>query len=350
VKKIKEYLLGGHHPGQVGIEIECEGNGMRIVDNNTWTTEDDGSLRGPYPESRAEFILKRPIHGKDVQAAVALLVKELEGAEFNFSFRTSVHIHINCQELNQLQCARFVYCYLLLEDILMDKVGPGRKNNRFCLRHEDAEGMETVIRALGSPDWYVHMHADHFKYSSVNVCPLSKYGSIEFRAMEGNIDKERIHQWANVLLNIRNFSLKFDKINQIMEFVRVNGATAYAREAMGDMYEYFYSESTVNKVLRAASLTIDIPFTLTKSEKALEVKEKNKKGVVTGGGPKPQFLFDEMVGVPVNGAEIHGVNVREELLRMQHHQLEAAIRRARQEVAQNALHAPQPVIDPDLEF
>lgn len=37
--------------GDVGIEIECEGAGFRMIDTDTWTCEDDGSLRGKFPES-----------------------------------------------------------------------------------------------------------------------------------------------------------------------------------------------------------------------------------------------------------------------------------------------------------
>ncbi len=33
-------------PGDVGIEIECEGRNLGIVDSKYWSTEQDGSLRG----------------------------------------------------------------------------------------------------------------------------------------------------------------------------------------------------------------------------------------------------------------------------------------------------------------
>src|ERR1700744_4528670 len=85
--------------GDVGIEIECEGNGLGVMNNQYWRTEDDGSLRGEYPYTRAEYILSKPIPISDVDKAMTLFHASLPKAKFKFSFRTSVHVHVNVQQL-----------------------------------------------------------------------------------------------------------------------------------------------------------------------------------------------------------------------------------------------------------
>jgi len=57
MKKLHEALQHKLLPGLIGIEIECEGQNLVPIDDEFWKTEDDGSLRGSFPEERSEYVL-----------------------------------------------------------------------------------------------------------------------------------------------------------------------------------------------------------------------------------------------------------------------------------------------------
>jgi hypothetical protein len=150
MQKLHELLGKAPLQGDVGLEIECEGVGFKKVDNDFWRCEDDGSLRGVYPSTRIEYVLRKPIPVDQVKAAVINLKAALPNAVPEFSFRTSVHVHVNVLELTEAQLLTFIYTYLLLEEPLMSLCGKERKGNRFCLRYQDADGMSGVLSQVFS--------------------------------------------------------------------------------------------------------------------------------------------------------------------------------------------------------
>lgn len=48
----------------------------------------------------------------------------------------------------------------------------------------------------------------NYKYTAVNLLTLYRLGTVEFRAMEGNVDPDRIRIWVNFLACLRNFAKK----------------------------------------------------------------------------------------------------------------------------------------------
>ena len=64
MKKIYELLRLPVQKADVGIEIEVEGVNLVPVASVYWKSEDDGSLRGHYPESRAEYVIHTPINAQ----------------------------------------------------------------------------------------------------------------------------------------------------------------------------------------------------------------------------------------------------------------------------------------------
>ena len=121
MRKVYEILeLPKPTKGDVGVEIEVEGAGIQTHVSEVWRYEDDGSLRGAFPGGRCEFIFQKPILVGEVQAAIEELaaVQKKGKAKLNFSFRTSVHVHVNVQELTYNQVCNMIYIYLLAERML----------------------------------------------------------------------------------------------------------------------------------------------------------------------------------------------------------------------------------------
>lgn len=285
-------------PGVFGIEIEAEGNNLREVKNRFWRTEDDNSLRGEYPHSRAEFVLKNPIEPDQVKPALESLVKALEGAEFDFSHRTSVHVHVNVQELTHVQVCNFIYTYLLLEEPLMTYCGKARKGNRFCLRLSDAEGMLDVIERMFSDGEGSHRVAgDNVRYSAINLAALNKYGSLEFRAMRGNMDVGVITTWTEILYKLRSFAVQVNDPKAILALLEKFGAEMFMRNIMGDLYKVLAYPRMLKDVARSFSISLDLPHSY-------------KTPVAVPVGPFKRIKVG--AGVPIPARPVDGMKIEYE--------------------------------------
>lgn len=246
--------------GDVGIEIECEGENLREVNNKYWKAENDGSLRGVFPETRAEFILKAPIPVKEVKKALNNLKGELKEAKFKFSFRTSVHVHVNVQEFTIPELVGFIYAALLLEEPFMQYCGEARKNNRFCLRMQDAEGMWDTLKGFvrNDPDEPFLLNENSIRYANINLASLNKYGSLEFRGMRGNLDVDVLTNWAEALISLREFCRGKDIIDIHNTFTKL-GPAKFMEGTLNRASKHFEYPSLDEDVRRSFSLAIDLP-------------------------------------------------------------------------------------------
>jgi hypothetical protein len=273
--------------GEVGIEVEAEGKNLYPIDSQYWRTEKDGSLRGQFPESAAEYVLKYPIFRQDVDKALTELIDSQKNATFSFSFRTSVHIHINVGSLTEDQLRCFVYTYALLEEPLINFCGKSRKANRFCLRIQDAEreltyiqdfyerGLET-LKAIGG---------DELRYSAMNLGSLYKYGSLEFRGMRGTLDKGVIQTWISALLAMKDWASKHKTPKEIFTHFQEIGPEAFLDEVLGELAPQFVYPKMGRDMLLSCSLSISLPHALL------------KKRVAAPSSPEVVFSFDKGINI-----------------------------------------------------
>lgn len=216
--------------GDFGIEIECEGKGIIEVHSKYWTTVNDGSLRGQYLEECAEYVSKLQLdtngkrtalkrtHHKVHPALRSLFRLHLKDAVFNKSPRTSTHVHINVLDLTRKELFNFIYLLTLLEDSLIKLSGKSRQGNRFCLSSKDAVGyFKGVSYLFDVPVRRLRLSEEDFKYSTINLATIGKYGTVEIRCMEGTNDAVRLTRWINLLLSIRDLSKQYVNAYQIME-------------------------------------------------------------------------------------------------------------------------------------
>ena len=295
--------------GEVGIEIEAEGKNLKIIDSDFWSTEKDGSLRGNFPEAAAEYVLRNPISRGSVEAALDELIEYQKNATFSFSFRTSVHIHINVGGLTEEQLRCFTYAYALLEEPLINFCGKARKANRFCLRIQDAERELLYLQNFYERgiEFLKNVGGDEIRYSAMNLAALYKYGSLEFRAMRGTLDKGVIKNWISALLAVKDWSIKRETPKQIFDHFQTVGPNAFLTEVLGELSPQFTYPKMEQDMLRSCSLSISLPHVPLKKR----VNPSIKKDTVSSWD-KDDLLEAERIAVPM---EIN-LNVgRQELIR-----------------------------------
>lgn len=236
MQKVYMLLNKPRKAGLLGVEVEVEtlkGELPRIHDDlAAWNVTHDGSLRG----ESAEYVFKEPLGPRAAINAVNKLRGVLDPIELNWSFRTSVHVHVNVLEMTKQQLDNFLYSYLLLEDVLMSFCGEGREGNRFCLRVRDAEGLVEAVAAIIGTDAYLNLpRQDVNRYASLNVDALMKFGSLEFRGMRGTLDINVINVWINALVRLRKFAMQSESVEEIASIFAVTPDDEFMKLVFGDV-------------------------------------------------------------------------------------------------------------------
>lgn len=223
--------------GEVGIEIEVEGNNLYKGRLRSWRVEADGSLRG---EDNAEYVLKKPVSRVKIKEVLEELREALEYNNSNvdnLSPRTSVHVHINCQKLTPRQMFTFFCLYQMFEDLLVKFCGKEREGNLFCLRSKDAQYLLETIES-GLDNGIILKIDKDLRYSAINMAAIQKYGSIEFRSMRGILDVELINLWVNMLLHIKDKSMEYRIPRDILMNMSALGSERFFHNVMGEYSEY----------------------------------------------------------------------------------------------------------------
>jgi hypothetical protein len=263
MKKLHEILNVPLCKGSLGVEIECEGKNLSVIDSPHWRTERDGSLRGNYPDCSAEYVMRKPVSDKQFPGILRKLIDHQAQAQFAFSFRTSVHVHVNAQELTEDELLAFLYACFLLEEPLMNFCGESRKANRFCLRIRDAEGYAETLNSLFENGFnhVRYLNGDRIRYSAINIHALTKYGSVEFRGMRGNMDPAVLVPWCNTLLSIRENARKLGSPAAVYNDYVSKPNIEFAKQMLGKHFDMFNYEGIEADINNSFSLTIDLPHT-----------------------------------------------------------------------------------------
>lgn len=222
---------------EVGIEIEMEAHGIGMGGENlggvppAWKVIGDGSLRG----EACEFVLRVPVVRKDVSVvlkAVATYLKD-RGITISDSDRCGVHVHVNVQPLEVTQVINFILLYLIFEDLLVKYCGEEREGNLFCLRARDAEVFLIQLKACRVDDNLGHLQSESYRYASINVSAIQKYGSLEFRALKTPKRVTDIEEWVNMLLAVKDYALTIKDSRDIVEAFSRNGEISFLNTVFG---------------------------------------------------------------------------------------------------------------------
>lgn len=174
-----------------GVELEIEDvRGFRKDPPPLFTIETDGSLRNNGKEfishpANVETLVKG---FKDLHAVLNHSAKPQP-----FSDRTSIHVHVNCLDLEIGQARSIILWYALFEPVFFALVEQSRRNNIHCV------GLDQTVLSRVYRRTLPHFTQAWSKYTALNVKPLTELGTIEFRHMEGHADATRFEDWLKIL-------------------------------------------------------------------------------------------------------------------------------------------------------
>lgn len=180
----------------IGIEVEVENAHVAALANlnKVWTMVADGSLRN----NGLEFITK-PIPAKDGPLALEYLLKHYLNQECCFSPRTSVHVHLNVQDLTRAQAMDYILLYAVYEKLFYKYAGRGRMKNIYCVPLSDCDLLTYLCEKGETRD------RNWSKYTGLNTLPILSYGTIEFRHMHGTFDVAKLSVWINLIVKLKEY-------------------------------------------------------------------------------------------------------------------------------------------------
>ncbi len=203
----------------MGVELEIE-SAFAIPHVAGMKVEEDGSLRN----GGREFITSPATYS----ILYKMLAEFFKGPGFNaenYSERTSIHVHCNCQDLDLGQIGSLLMLYQVFERMLFQFAGGDRDKNIFCVPLYECALSYSAVSRLQKNEYEVVQQWS--KYSALNLLPLTKYGTVEFRHMPGTNDFAKITQWLQLLgclfAAVRKYN--FDELKAM--FIDLNTTSQY---------------------------------------------------------------------------------------------------------------------------
>lgn len=226
-----------------GVEVELEGRKIltkKEAVTQWWTPHQDGSLRVFKEGAEAwEYVFNKPRGLADTKKAVAALFDYLNnnpGTEVFESYRTSIHVHVNCLNETVRTICNYITLAIIFDELLVSQNGATRIGNNFCLRGRDAEGqINDLIQSVQQYGSLYNIQAAH-RYSSVNVGSLMKFGTIEFRSLECTANYERLIKWIAVLQGLKEAARTYEDPREIISKFSRRGPLGFMIRSLGDQY------------------------------------------------------------------------------------------------------------------
>lgn len=191
-----------------GVEIELENIRNAPPRFRYWETHQDGSLRN----QGMEFVCSSPWGGQDLYEAALEIDGYLFNAKPDESWRCSTHVHVDVRDLTVTQLKRLILAYIVFERILFKCSGWHRYKNNFCVALGFAQEQLAILSRFwgcNDTDFLNNIVRNWDKYSSLNLLPMSSFGSVEFRISEAKWRKGKLIRLVNRFLSLKELAVEF---------------------------------------------------------------------------------------------------------------------------------------------
>lgn len=205
-RTVRQVYGNGYGTPRVGIEVELENITADFPECKYWNAHDDGSLRN----HGREFV-STPLLPNDVSPACAelhgLILQQGRG-EADASYRCGVHVHYNVGHLKVGHLLDNLLSLMMIEPLLFAVYAPHRSQSVFCVPwYRSGRWLQSLAgcgtdrgREFGAVDYLETLRSNVTKYQSINVLPVQKYGTIEFRMFPSSTDSDVIKEYADTVL------------------------------------------------------------------------------------------------------------------------------------------------------
>lgn len=232
---------------RVGVEIEVEKFVKPVSQNEPWFAFWEAKRDGSLHDAGMEFVFRQPLFGIDAYKAIVGFCEHAERARYVSSIRTGIHVHLDARDLEIAQLQRLCVLYALYEKAIYNYVGNNREENVFCLPWYMSTGatkaVKAVIGARGAAIKAAARQIADEKYAGLNLDPLARFGSIEFRHLLTTFNVNRIIEWVNIVMRLKEAACRLKPSGeQLIQIAQETGAVALGEEAFRDQYQHLHYE------------------------------------------------------------------------------------------------------------
>ena len=278
-KKYAKAVEGCVSPGLIiGVELETENVNMsgdsagKTAKPYNIFVETDGSLRGVAYE-----FISYPMRTDHCLAALTDFFTATKFGPENYTDRTSVHVHVNCTDMEMEQISSLALLYTVFEEIIFEFVGAHRDSNIYCIPwNQCRQHLDLINKFLGDSGSVLKRWN---KYTALNLIPLSRQGTVEFRQMHGTADMAKLSLWINLIGSLFKWAKTYELkalINELKELNSNSQYEAFFNKIVSSLLPYneVYREKLEQGVILAKYSLVSMEIKRTKpSAKAVQVEE-----------------------------------------------------------------------------
>jgi len=206
----------------VGIEIEVENIPYPHQFQYYWKGKQDGSLRNHGIEYTSI-----PLRTEQVEYALDHWNKYIkENNNPTFSQRTSLHVHLNVQNMTWDEIENLVLLYVIFERHFFLQTNQDREHSIFCVPLYKVDNLCNLLPIQQvSPRWN--------KYAALNLSTITgegespRFGTIEFRHLHGTSNPAEIVPWINNIMRLKKQAMAMESGSVIKLLETMNTTSEY---------------------------------------------------------------------------------------------------------------------------
>lgn len=175
----------------IGVGLELEIENYRQADRDSpagWHIVADNSLRN----NGAEYVSRPGCRVYQLYDMLTRLFNECKTFKNQTSDRTSIHVHLNVQNLTWEQLNSLVILYTVFERALFRYASAEREHNIFCVPIRSSTVDSQCVTLTDLVD-------RASKYSAMNLQAVKRYGTVEFRHAAASFDVDYVFSWVMLL-------------------------------------------------------------------------------------------------------------------------------------------------------
>lgn len=311
-----------------GIEIEMEGvgdDGLHTFGNNAkknpaWRVVADGSLR-----NGVEFVSNGPRAFNVLPDDLDQLSAYLASVKFTpvFSYRTSVHVHCNVQQLSVAEVMALFCLYTIFEAPMIQFGGEERCGNVHCLPVSMAQNVLDRARAVcynvdpveaamrpGAMGWHQswrYLTSNDYRYASFNWASLPNYGTVEFRSHRGTADKTEIMNWVSIIHSLKQAALILGNPTNVVNDLSQLGIRQFTDNIFGEFAPEFakFCEPYDQAIWEGVRLAQFVGYSRKEWPEKKVFKAKDKRSKAETAAPAQEFF--EAPQWAANNVQLGGV-------------------------------------------
>lgn len=190
--------------GAFGIEVEVENCPCDFGDDprhSLWRVTEDNSLRN----HGREFV-SRVLNPKSFDKALAQLQVMFNERypDTDANYRCGTHIHYNQGTRTLFDTFEFIMAAIAMERMFLSAFAPDRAQSVYCVPWQDGRGLGRSLRRgmSGYHQALDIMIGNTSKYTTVNIIPLTQYGTVEFRMFPSTTSTNALKQYVKAIQNL----------------------------------------------------------------------------------------------------------------------------------------------------